>query len=214
MLLAVGCTVLAISEHSASAHVQGSDILAFVEPEERCAQLVSLGASSTEVAAATADGRVLLWKLVDRTLLAIFPAFTVLDFENLSWSVGQAEMAFPAQLTQMVVLEEVLVVACNLGQPGDASAGCVLTAWHTSTGTRLPHPWHLAGPLEASASRHSSSIPVFLPGRLVGQMAADPSLRWLVASFICAGAGTGTVANQAAACIVTRSTPKSKAARC
>eukprot|EP00439_Symbiodinium_sp_Y106_P087124 s181_g40.t1 len=144
---------------------------------ERCAQLVSLGASSTEVAAATADGRVLLWKLVDRTLLAIFPAFTVLDFENLSWSVGQAEMAFPAQLTQMVVLEEVLVVACNLGQPGDASAGCVLTAWHTPTGTRLPHPWHLAGPLEASASRHSSSIPVFLPGRLVGQMAADPSLR-------------------------------------
>ena len=109
MLLAVGCTVLAISEHSASTHVQGSDILAFVEPEERCAQLVSLGASSTEVAAATADGRVLLWKLVDRTLLAIFPAFTVLDFENLSWSVGQAEMAFPAQLTQMVVLEEVLV---------------------------------------------------------------------------------------------------------
>ena len=108
VLVAVDCRAFAISERGASTDVQGSEILEFVEPQEACAPLVSLGASSTMVASVTSDGRVLVWKVVDRTLLGIFPTFSVLDFENLSWSVGQAETVYPSQITQMLVLEEVL----------------------------------------------------------------------------------------------------------
>ena len=109
ILLAVRSKVLAFSER-ASTLVQGSEVFEFVEPEahETHAELVALGASRTEVASATSDGRVLVWKLVERTLVGVFHTFTALDFENLSWSVGQAETVFPSQHMQMLVLEEVL----------------------------------------------------------------------------------------------------------
>ena len=108
IILAVGSTLFAIAERGASTHVQGSkasEVFTFAKPQDTpCSQLVSLGASSTEVASSTSDGQVLVWKLVDRTLLGVFPTFTVLDFENLSWSVGKAETVFPSQPTQMLAL--------------------------------------------------------------------------------------------------------------
>eukprot|EP00913_Durusdinium_trenchii_P002944 g2730.t2 len=88
-------------------------------------------------------------------------------------SAGAAVAAVAAAradgLVSVLSTDEVLVCAVNLGTAGTDSAACALTAWHLPSCTPLPHPWHLAGPLEASPSTRSvATAPVLLPGTARG----------------------------------------------
>lgn len=202
VLLAAKQKVLAVTEGLAPTAVQRCEVFEFAP--ETTEEITALSCSATEVAAGTRAGRVFVWRLADRALLARLPAVSEFDLENLSWSVCRAETLAglrdengPA-IAQILLVEELLVCCVNLGQPGQDSA-VALMAWHVPSCTRLPHPWHLAGPLEASpTSRATATAPVLLPGISVGRLLADPSLRWVTVSHFASSS------RQPVACILTR----------
>eukprot|EP00434_Breviolum_minutum_P009001 symbB.v1.2.007927.t1/scaffold495.1/size259991/11 len=186
VVLAVGRKVLAVVDAdekcSSSAAVQRSAVFEFAS--EVAGDITALTGSS-DVVAATSNSCIYVWSLVDRVLLAQLPAVSELDLENLSWSLCRAETLTGLQQTPWVsailLLDELLVCCANLGHPGSDSAACTWMAYHVPSCARLPHPWHLAGPLEASPSaRAAATAPVLLPGISVGRLIADPSLRPLL----------------------------------
>ncbi|CAJ1361610.1 unnamed protein product [Effrenium voratum] len=143
VLAAVGARIFAAGAAASSSDPVQGRVCAFASTS---ASVTSLAASSSEVAAATCDGHIFLWRS-DGVPLAELRALSELDLENLSWSTARAENLNPL-VSSVLVLEEVLVCAVHLGQQQDS--GCVVMAWHLPSCTRLPHPWHLAGPLEGS----------------------------------------------------------------
>jgi len=205
VVLAVGRKVLAVVDAdekcSSSADVQRSAVFEFAS--EVAGDITALTGSS-DVVAATSSSCIYVWSLVDRVLLAQLPAVSELDLENLSWSLCRAETLTGLQQTPWVsailLLDELLVCCVNLGHPGSDSAACTWMAYHVPSCARLPHPWHLAGPLEASPSaRAAATAPVLLPGISVGRLMADPSLRWVTVSYFAA-----TSARQPVGCLLTR----------
>lgn len=201
VLLAAKQKLLAVTEGLASTAVQRCEVFEFVP--EITEEITALSCSATEVAASTCS-HVFVWRLADRAFLARLPAISEFDLENVSWSLCRAETLAGLEengpaIAQILLVEELLVCCVNLGQPGQDSAGCAWMAWHVPSCTRLPHPWHLAGPLEASpTSRASATAPVLLPGISVSRLLADPSLRWVTVSHF------ASCSRQPVACILTR----------
>eukprot|EP00931_Biecheleriopsis_adriatica_P119336 TRINITY_DN94575_c0_g1_i1.p1 TRINITY_DN94575_c0_g1~~TRINITY_DN94575_c0_g1_i1.p1 ORF type:complete len:676 (+),score=102.64 TRINITY_DN94575_c0_g1_i1:33-2030(+) len=226
-IVAIGCQLNAVVGCHGVRHQGDGDykMVSFSQlpSSDRACHISALSACTAEVAAATSTGRVYVWRLYDRCLIANLDAVPTSDVEGLSWSVSRAEMLLlssqPADSTHrlrsaegvctLLALEEVVVYAFAVGDVGSegADAGgsipsaCALVAWHTTTGTRLPHPWHQAGPLDALSPfrQLQAAAPVVLPaGKVIGLLAADQSLRWMVASLDDTGVA------QPATCLFTR----------
>lgn len=181
-----------------------------------CGSVVIVASSSQEAAAASDAGRVLLWNLSDRALLAIVDVLAgpnadsaasneaslhrtagIEVAEAMAWAVSRADDALfvrasgrdsigdtrsMPRITGLLAVDETVVCCIAVGSA--TNGGSVLGAWHARTGTRLPHPWHKAAPLDAPVS--GAVPPELLPaptGHFLKSMHAEAGLGWIVISL-------------------------------
>merc|ERR1712187_1004426 len=101
--------------------------------------------------------------------------------EALSWSFISTDEIDQSHyktfcVSKVLVVDEVVV--CSLCSRDSGS--CVVSAWHTWTGARLPQPWHRAAPLDGPSPAAYS--PVLLPwSKPLRSLHADPALSWNLA---------------------------------
>ncbi|CAK0827429.1 unnamed protein product, partial [Prorocentrum cordatum] len=130
-----------------------------------CPAFVAASASRAEAVAATSCGQVSVWRLEDRSLLAVMDAFASVAAsmaEQLSWATSSA-VDLSLEVVSVLAADEVVVCTVAVGASGPAAAGGAahaLVALHAVTGAPLPHPWHRASRIDAPGAAAGEAAPV------------------------------------------------------
>jgi len=136
--------------------------------------------------------------------VATMEAFTREVAESLAWASTDASfetLAGRLHITRLLAVDELVLCVVGLrSAPLSSIRGCGILAWHAPTGSRIPHPWHSAGPLGGFFGNDASDADPLVTSRSIHCLASEPGLEWSIVGCAGDGASAGFTSVVARSC--------------